>query len=61
MKPLPCTTTTLIVKPPPQCRNSEMPRATIMTAQRNSVSPVGQKQERDIPSPKQIAHIHLLW
>ncbi len=55
------TTTTFMPLPPIQCLKSEMPSATMITAQRNSVKPMGQKQERDMPSPKQIAHMHRLW
>jgi hypothetical protein len=40
-------------------RSNENPRATKITAERNRVSPTGQKQERDIPKPKQIAYMHL--
>ena len=42
-------------------RSNENPKATKSTAQRNKVSPTGQKQERDIPRPKLIAHKHLVW
>ena len=40
-------------------RSNEKPRATRITAERNKVSPMGQKLERDIPKPKLIAHKHL--
>jgi hypothetical protein len=42
-------------------RSNENPKATKSTAQRNKVSPTGQKQERDIPRPKLMAHKHLVW
>ena len=42
-------------------RSNEIPRATKITAQKKRVSPMGQKQERDMPSPKHTAHRHLPW
>ena len=38
-------------------RNNETPRATKMTAAKNSEKPMGQKQETDMPRPKQMVHM----
>lgn len=51
-------TTTFIETPPYPLRSTDTPSATRMTAQINSVSPVGQKHDSDIPIPKLTAHIH---
>ena len=43
------------------CLSSETPKATRITAQKNSASPVGHKHDRDIPSPKHTVHMHRHW
>lgn len=54
-------TTTFNANASIQCRNRDMPNATRITAQKNNVSPVGQKQERAIPSPQHTVHMQRHW